>query len=48
MTPKKVASDGSCTDAYEPPELIKYGSIEDLTGDLGGAGDDGLTGSQLA
>jgi hypothetical protein len=33
---------------YTRPELTVYGSIEELTNDLGGAGSDGPLGSQLA
>lgn len=32
---------------YTRPELTVYGSIEELTNDLGGAGDDAPLGSQL-
>jgi len=32
---------------YIQPELTVYGSIEELTNDLGTVGDDGMTGSQL-
>ena len=33
---------------YTRPELTVYGSIEELTNDLGTVGSDGITGSQLA
>lgn len=48
MTREKSSSDGSRADAYEPPELVEYGAIEELTGDVGTVGSDGITGSQLA
>jgi len=47
MTAKETDPNGSEPDAYEPPELVKYGDMEDLTGDLGTGESDGMTGSQL-
>ena len=33
--------------SYEVPRLIVHGNIEEITGALGGAGSDGLTGSLI-
>lgn len=30
---------------YEPPQLVAYGSVKDLTQDFGSNGDDGLAGA---
>lgn len=32
---------------YTRPKLVVYGSVEELTNDVGTVGADGLTGSQL-
>lgn len=47
VTEKESSPDGLGNDAYEPPELVKYGTLEELTGDIGTVGSDGITGSQL-
>lgn len=47
MTAKETDPNGSEPDAYEPPELVKYGDMEDLTSGIGTGESDGLTGSQL-